>query len=263
MKAVVADLRLVLTLILISLLLLGLDLINLLYYPRLALETVTVPIQVGVYQSSKLVSRQLESIFTARFAAQENRALRSQLAELIMEKSALQRKTRELQAMLDQQESFDLQTFDLIPARPIGSGRYLIIDKGSDYNLAPGQVVLFKDHYIGTTRFVSSKTSQVMLASDPDSKVAVFSQNRSGRARGIIQGQFGSEMLMDKILHQEPVEVGDLVYSEGLEGKLPRGLVVGQVAEVYLKENEIFKSAKVKAVLESSNLDLVYIMDGR
>ena len=109
---------------------------------------------------------------------------------------------------------------------------------------------------------MSGNTSQVLLPSDPDSKLSVFSQGEAGRSQGILIGQFGSEMLMDKILHQEPINIGDLVYSEGLEGELPRGLIIGKVSQVFTRENEVFKQAKVEGVFDTKNLDVVFVMEG-
>ncbi len=67
-------------------------------------------------------------------------------------------------------------------------------------------------------------------------------------------------MLLDKVLHQEVVSEKDLVYSEGTEGKFPRGLILGQVTQVFERENEIFKQAKVKPVFGIGDLDLVFVI---
>ena len=67
-------------------------------------------------------------------------------------------------------------------------------------------------------------------------------------------------MLLDKILHEEPIAQGDLVYSEGTEGYLPRGLIVGRVNEVIEKQNEVFKQAKVKPIFDIRDLELVFVI---
>ena len=107
---------------------------------------------------------------------------------------------------------------------------------------------------------VSERASNVQLMADPDSKVAAFSQGLEGKAKGVLIGQFGSEILFDKILHEEKINVGDLVYSEGTEGFLPRGLILGRVTKVLERENEIFKQAKVQPNFNISDLDLVFVI---
>jgi rod shape-determining protein MreC len=99
-----------------------------------------------------------------------------------------------------------------------------------------------------------------MLLTDPDSNIAAFAGPGDKRAKGILSGQFESDMLMDKILHEEQINVGDLVYSEGTEMDIPRGLVLGQVREVLNNDNGVFKQAKIKSVFDISDLDLVFVI---
>lgn len=260
-KGLLLDFKLFIILVLASSLILVLDKVGFLYFPKVALQTITIPIQVGVYESAKVIGRQFGFLFEARYASQQLGALRLQLSELILDKARLEKELNEARILSDQQSTISPQTYPLISARVIGVGRYLIIDKGEDKNIKVGQAVLYKDQYVGIIRSVSGKSSQVLLPFDPDSKVSVFSQGESGRAKGILVGQFGSEMLMDKILHQEPIEVGDLVYSEGLESELPRGLIIGRVSEVLHRENEVFKQAKIEPVFVTRDLDVVFVME--
>ena len=67
-------------------------------------------------------------------------------------------------------------------------------------------------------------------------------------------------MLFDKILHQEPIEIGNLVYSEGLENFLPRGLILGKVTEVLENKDEVFKQARVTPLFDIGDLDLVFVV---
>jgi rod shape-determining protein MreC len=183
-----------------------------------------------------------------------------QLAQVLSENSQLQKKLAETQALLDQQQTLDMQTFSLVSARPIGLSRFLIIDKGSDDGLKIGQSVIFKDNYIGQIKEISPKRSIVSLATDPDSKLAAFVINSNGRAQGILNGQFGSEMLLDKVIHEEPMEKNDLVYTSGSEDNIPRGLIVGRVEETLVKDGEVFKQAKVKPIFNLANLDLLFVI---
>ncbi len=138
--------------------------------------------------------------------------------------------------------------------------RYLKIDKGSTSSIEIGQVVVFNDNYVGKIIQTSEKASFIQLLADPDSKVAAFSQGLEGKAKGVLLGQFGSDLLMDKILHEEKINVDDLVYSEGTEGYLPRGLILGRVSQVLNRENEVFKQAKVQQNFDLKDLELVFVI---
>ena len=261
MKAwLLAPLKLYFLLSLVSVICFSLDQLGLLKLPVSLIQNITVPIQYGLFQTGRLTSFQFGFIFQARFAAKENQALKNQLALVLSENASLRTKLAQSEAQVEQQDSLSPKTFNLTPARPIGLGRYLTLDKGSDNGVKVGEVVVYKDNYIGLIRGVTPQTAQVQLELDPDSKIAVFSQSQQGKAKGILQGQFGSEALMDKILHVEQITKGDLVYSEGTEGNLPRGLIMGSVTSVLERENELFKRAKVKPVFDARDLELAFII---
>jgi len=247
-------------LILVSLLIFALDSFNLLSLPKTATYYITNPISFGIYRSSQTVSRQFYFIFQSRFAAQENKALNEQIFQLLSENAQLRSKLSETESQLEQQKSLDPRTYNLVAARPIGLDRYLRIDRGLKDNLKINQPVVFKDNFIGLTTDVSEKGSNVRLLKDPDSKIAAFALSKDGKAKGVLVGQFGSELLMDKILHGEPVLVGDLVYSEGTEGYLPRGLILGRVSEVLEDPTQIFKQAKIKPIFDLRDLELVFVI---
>lgn len=261
-QGVFANLKIFLILLVLSCILLVLDSFKFLEFPKSALQIVTNPIQYGFYRTELNIGRQFEFIFLARRAAQENKALTEQLAQALSDNANLRKRLAEAEGFLAQQNSLSPETYSLVPARIMGmsGARYLLIDKGSKNNIKIDQPLVYKDNYIGKIFHVSPMQSKVLLPTDPESKVAVFVSNKDGKARGILQGQFGSELLMDKILHKEILAVDDLVYSEGTEGILPRGLIIGKVTEVFDNPNEIFKKAKVKSNFDVTNLDLVFVI---
>lgn len=261
MAKVFPNFRVFLILVFISLVLLILDTIHLLNLPKQAAFYITNPISFGIYTTSRNIGKQFYFVFQARFAAQENKALKEQIGQLLSENATLRKELAEAESMISQEKHLDSGTYNLLPARPIGLGRNLKIDKGSVSGMKAGQAVVFEDNFVGKIVTVSSQASLVQLLADPDSKVAAFSQNREGKAKGVLLGQFGTEVLMDKILHEEKINVGDLVYSEGTEGFLPRGLILGRVSQVLERENEVFKQAKVVPIFDIRDLELVFVIE--
>ncbi|MBI2334730.1 rod shape-determining protein MreC [Candidatus Daviesbacteria bacterium] len=256
----IPNLRLFLTLLFLSLLIFSLDSLHFLDFIKRPLFYVTNPISFGLYSTRQQIGRQFEFIFEARQAARENKALKEQMGDLLSENALLRKKLAETEALVAQEQYLDPKIYNLIPARPTGLFRYLRIDKGEDDGIKAGQAVVFKDNFIGKVVEISAQAANIRLLSDPDSKVAAFSQGLSGKARGVLVGQFGTDFLFDKILHEEQIQVGDLVYSEGTEGYLPRGLILGRVKQVMERENEVFKQAKVEPVFSLRDLDLVFVM---
>ncbi len=260
MSKAIPNLKVFFLLIFLSLVILILDSVNLLNLPKQLAFYITNPISFGIYNTNRNIGKQFYFVFQARFAAQENKALKEQVGQLLSENANLRKKIAEVEAQLSQEKHLDPSTYNLLPARLIGLSRYLKIDKGSTSGVKVGQAVIFEDNFIGKIVLVSPSASNVELLSDPDSKVAAFSQNKEGKAKGVLLGQFGTEILMDKILHEEKIAQGDLVYSEGLEGFLPRGLVLGKVTEVLERENEVFKQAKVTPIFDIRDLELVFVI---
>lgn len=260
MTRLFGDLKLFFLLVFTSLVFFLLDNYHLLSAVKIAGYTVTNPISFGLYSLNQNVQRQFYFIYFLRLSSQENRALKLQIGQLMSENANLKKQLMEAQSQLTQNQHLDPRTYNLIPARPIGLDRYLRIDKGSDGGIEVGQAVVSNDNFVGRVVEVSQKAANVQVLEDPDSKVAAFSLGTQGKAKGVLEGQFGLELLFDKILHEEKIAKGDLVYSEGVEGYLPRGLILGRVSEVIEKENELFKQAKVKPTFDIKDLDLVFII---
>lgn len=254
------DSKVILSCLFIAVLLVLVDAAGAINWPKKMLQQVTTPIQYGLYKTSSQFTRQFNFIFLARRAAQEHKALTEQLAQVLSENSQLQKKLAETEALFQQEQTLDTQIFDLKPARPLGYSRFLIIDQGSEDGLKIGQTVIYKDNYIGQIKELSPKRSTVLLATDPDTKLAAFAINANGRAQGILMGQFGSEMILDKVIHEEPMEKNDLVYTSGTEEYIPRGLVVGRVEETIVKDGELFKQAKVKPNFDIASIDVLFVI---
>ncbi len=258
---VIPFLKTFLILIVFSLFFLILDQLKLLSLPKQALGFLTTPIQYGLYSSGQGFGRQFYFIFGARTASQENKAMQDQIAQILSENANLRRKLAETESLLSQERSLDPQTYNLITTRPIGFDRYLKVDKGTKSGVKKDMAAVFKDNYLGQVISVSENGAEIRLVSDPDSKIGSFSLNKDGRAKGVLNGHFGSQMLMDKIFHEEKIEKGDLVYSEGTEEFLPRGLILGRVVKVLSEDNQLFKQAEVEPVFDIRDLELVFLIN--
>ena len=260
MSKIIPNLQAFLLLILLSLIIFGLDSLHLLNLPKRFIYYLTNPISFGLYKSSQNLGQQFYFVFAARFAARENKALKEQLGKLLSENANLRRNLSETEILLSQQSHLDPKTYNLIAARPIGLTRFLKIDKGLSSGIKIGQAVVVQDNFIGRIIQIAEGSANVQILTDPDSKLAAFSQGKSGKAKGVVLGQFGTEVLFDKILHEEKIEKGDLVYTEGTEGNLPRGLILGTVTQVMERENEVFKNAKIQPNFDIRDLELVFVI---
>lgn len=254
------ELKIGLAFLLVAVTLFLFDSLGMLSPVRFAGNFIFSPIQIGIYQTGIKVKNQFEFIFTAKTAVNENRALKEQLSGILIENANLRQELSATKSLVEQQTIINPTTYTMLPANILGFSRFVIIDKGSLSGIKTGMPVIFHDSLIGQIKEVTDNRSTIILTSDPESKISSMINNSSGKTKGILVGQFGQGLLLDKILHQEPVSVGDLVYTEGVETVLPKGLVLGTVAEVYSRDNEVFKQARVRPIFDIANLDQVFII---
>ena len=103
MVRLIPNLRIFILLIFFSFLTLFFDSFNLLSLPKVYLSYLSNPISFGLYKTSNNIGKQFEFIFKARFASQENKALKEQLGKLLSENANLRRSLAEAESMISQQ----------------------------------------------------------------------------------------------------------------------------------------------------------------
>jgi rod shape-determining protein MreC len=139
--------------------------------------------------------------------------------------------------------------------------RNITINVGSREGLRVGMpVVSGGAALVGRIIEVSLRTCKVQLVTDANSAVASLLQTT--RATGLVVGQPDGSLRMDYVAQQDdaPVAVGDIVLTSGLGGVLPKGLVVGQVAEVASADYELFEPILVRPAVDFSRLEIVLVL---
>jgi rod shape-determining protein MreC len=137
--------------------------------------------------------------------------------------------------------------------------RYVTINVGAQQGVEVGMPVVSNGAVlVGRILEVAPRTSQVQLLSDSNSAVAALLQ--TSRASGLVSGQVDGTLHLDYISQDEEVSIGDMVLTSGLGGTLPKGLVIGQVAEVQDVDYELFQSIIVRPALDFSRLETLLVL---
>jgi len=148
---------------------------------------------------------------------------------------------------------------DVVGQEPNPYLRYLSVNAGVEEGVAVGMpVVTGGAVLVGRVAEVGLHTSKVQLLSDPSSGVVALLQQ--SRASGLVRGQPDGSLRMVYIPHEDEVQVGDIVLTSGLGGVLPRGLVVGQVAEVQRQDFALHQEAVVRPAVDYRRVELVLIV---
>lgn len=151
------------------------------------------------------------------------------------------------------------------------------IGKGSLHGIAKGAPVIVPDGVVGRVSDVSPHTCEVMLISDPNSRVACELETPGegvGAVRGILFGG-GSRPAADPALTLlyvvDPLRLRYLerdfapaprtrVVTSGLGQTFPKGLTVGYLLESKLESNGLSREASVVPAADLTALETVFVL---
>jgi rod shape-determining protein MreC len=135
---------------------------------------------------------------------------------------------------------------------------YIIIDHGSDDGIRYGMPVVTQQGLVGRVDAVTASASRVQLITDPGSVINVRMQSLKREAQLI--GSITGDVNLVNIPQDAVVTSGEILLSSGLGGNYPADVLIGQVASVTKKENELFQTASVQPIVEFSSLRAVLII---
>ncbi len=138
---------------------------------------------------------------------------------------------------------------------------YVIINRGSQDDLKIGMpVIAGGGRLVGRVVEVRPRWAKVQLLIDPGSQINGIVQ--SSRATGLISGQIDGSLALEKILQSEQINVGDTVVSSGQGGRLPRGLIVGQVTAIEQQDIDPHQKAILRPAVDFRRLEMVLVITG-
>jgi rod shape-determining protein MreC len=242
-----------------SFLLFGFDKVGALKPVKSGLSYLSDPIQVSLLSLEKGVIGQIEFLTKLDAIEEENRKLSQSKAWLEGEVEKLKEKERENKALTAQLGATEPGTYKLLPAKTVGLNRYLVIDKGERDGVKVGQTVIYGNNLIGKIVGATATLSKVKLLTDPDSKIQAVLYSGT-KIIGVAVGNFGANIILDKISQDEVVQAGQAVLTEGEEGNYPKGLVIGKVESIKKEDVKLFQHIEVSSPLPYRDLDLVFII---
>jgi rod shape-determining protein MreC len=179
------------------------------------------------------------------------------------------RNLRDLLAFSRQRVDLDLAGASLA-GRPAGADpgnvRHLVrLDLGAERGVARRMPVVDERGLVGQVIAVSAAWSDVLLITDPDSRVEgrVKRSGATGMVFGTPTGELVMRYLPQAALGAEAViEVDDLVYTSGLSEHFPAKLLVGQVVAVHQSDVEPHQEALIRPSVDFNALDQVLVVTG-
>ena len=140
----------------------------------------------------------------------------------------------------------------------------ITINKGSYNGIKKDMVVINSKGLIGRVIKTSTFTSDVRLitTSETNNKISVHISNGDNNLYGLINNYDYSKNLLEVegISNTKDVDIGDFVYTSGLGGIFPSGILIGSVSETTTDSYDLAKIIKVKPSADFSNINYVGVL---
>jgi rod shape-determining protein MreC len=204
----------------------------------------------------------------------ENRELRDDNQRLRKELAAASRRAFDIEAIEDLVELKKRTPADTVGARVIAASvssffrvLRIRIDRGQR-EVEPGMAVFTAEGLVGRVAAVYGGHADVMLITDPQSRVDVVVPRTGGRGilLGLGEGDRYRCRIKDVERPSEPnaadgtIKVGDEVVTSGLGAAFPGGMTVGKVSKVTTKDYGMFQEVEVEPAVELATLRAVMVL---
>jgi rod shape-determining protein MreC len=200
--------------------------------------------------------------FYLRGVRAENRDLKQQIEQMRLEQVRLSEdaaQAHRLQTLLSFKEQFISRT---VAAQVIGSSgsdlsRIIYIDKGENVGIKKDMAVITSDGIVGKVLVVYPSVAQVLVINDQSSGVGALLEKT--RLQGVLRGTSGGEVVLERVMSDEQVPIGETVLTSGGDQIFPKGLPVGTVSKVGTGK-DLFLNIKVKPAANLSKLEEVLVL---
>jgi len=257
----------------IVLLLLGLILLNLPFvrrmppikFTRKLLLTIVYPFQYSLTTATSWTVGTFKTIIHLRRVAKENAVLKIKLAELLAKEKmyeALEEENTRLR------KSLEFRTGSSYSSRMIGARivarspsnwfEVIEINRGKRDGVTEDMAVVSQDGLVGRTIEVARTSSKVLLITDPGSSVG--GQSLTSRDLGIVVGGAMESLRMNFVVPAAKIDVGDIIVTSGIGRIFSKGIPIGRVTKVYMRDYDIFKHVEIEPLVNFSKLEHIFVI---
>jgi rod shape-determining protein MreC len=158
-------------------------------------------------------------------------------------------------------DEYDLEAALIIGKDLVEKDEAVFIDKGDRQGIRPGMPVLIGGGVlVGRVKDVSYNQSSVELILSKNSNISA--ELESGE-KGIVRGEYGTSAILDMIPQTAQIKNQDEVITSGLNGDIPRGMLIGYVKEVLPSTDYLFQAASINLPYEIEKIRLVWVLKSK
>jgi len=140
----------------------------------------------------------------------------------------------------------------------------ITIDKGTYNGVEVDMVVVNSNGLIGKIVSTTTFTSEVKLltTSDTNNKISIAIVSNNKKLYGLINeyNYKNNYLEVEGISNTESVSIGDYVYTSGLGGVFPSGILIGKVSEITTDEYDLAKIINVSPIADFDDINYVAIL---
>jgi len=236
--------------------------------------------KAGVYQllapfltSGSGLQKQITSVRTGLKSLEEleheNSSLQVENRQLRATNQALRDVEREVNRLRHALNYRERSVFKLVPAVVVARDsstwwRTITINRGKEDGIEGDMPVVTDEGLVGKTTTVSSNISVVLLIADENCKIAASVEGT--REQGIVSGERVTTgvtpvLNLNFLSKQADLKPGQKVYTTGVGGVFPSGLLVGVVRTFHLRALDA--QAQLAPGVDLSHLEDVFVVTGR
>ena len=225
---------------------------------------ISTPLQSAMTWLIQGTTNQVDSYVALKGAHVEAQDLRKQLAETQAELHSLkeaQAENERLKQVLNYVETTIDQEIlaQVVGKNPSAQFQSVRINRGEADGIAVGMPVVTPLGVVGHVVRVVANAADVMLLTDPASRVASLVQRNRIRATTAGSGD-GQWLNLELVRREDDVIEGDVLVTAGTDGIFPKGLRVGTVKSVTRPPSGMFLAGKVTPAVDTDRLEEVLIV---
>lgn len=140
----------------------------------------------------------------------------------------------------------------------------ITINKGSYNGVEAGMAVVNNKGLVGRVISVTTFNSEVKLlsTSDMNNKISVAVNHDKKKVYGLIRNYNydNNYFEVEGISNTEKISIDDIVYTSGLGGVIPSGILIGKVKEITTDEYDLAKILKIEPAVSFNDINYVAVL---
>lgn len=219
-------------------------------------------IQVWLWEKGIKTSALFQGFLKADDLTKENMFFKSENQKLLGQNIELEQLKKENESLrialgLGIEQEFNLEIAQIIAKEMFND--YLVINKGFNDGIRIGFPVITENKVlVGRISELYENISEVELLSSKNNSfdIEIFEKEIYSLAKG--SGDF--KIVLDLILKEENIEIGDKVISSVIGGNFPGGLLIGEIQDIEKSDTVAFQQAQVKPSFNINDFKTLFII---